>query len=82
MSDLSSSDAIGPGAWLKKVDGRLRRMEGSIGRSRIPRLCTSALRPNPAVMQPGVRLFETDTNRSIFVNASQSGFVDSAGTAV
>lgn len=80
MTDLAA--AGGFEGWLKKADTRLARVERALGRGRIPLTCTSTSRPRPARLQPGVRLFETDTNRSIYVNAAQSGYVDSAGAAL
>lgn len=76
---------VTPGNFEQLVSGllrRLERLEGGLGAMRAPKLVFSDARPEPSTLRVGVRLFELDTNRSIFVNASQDGYVDVAGTAL
>jgi hypothetical protein len=69
-------------AMLRDLVSRLGQLERSLGSLRSPRMVVSDARPDPSDFRPGTRLFETDTNRSIFVNATQDGYVDVAGTAL
>lgn len=61
---------------------RLTTLEQNLGALRAPKQVFSDARPDPSTIRVGTRLFELDTNRSIFVNATQDGFVDTAGTAL
>lgn len=80
MTDIGAADGVE--GWLRSAKKRLDSMERSIMRGRVPRTCTSTTRPRPSAMQPGVSLFEMDTNRTIFVNAGQTGYVNASGSAV
>lgn len=69
-------------AWMKETTRALREVSTAVRKSGIPRYCTSDARPYPERLQPGTPLFEQDTNRTIYVNATQDGFVNALGTAV
>lgn len=68
--------------WLRAATRRLDSLERAMGRARVPRQCVSTVRPVPNRLAVGTPLFETDTNRTIYVNATQTGFVNAMGTAV
>lgn len=73
---------IGDGSFetiFREMVRDLRLARIALAKARVPRYCTSAVRPDPSRLQPGTPLFETDTNRTIFVNATQDGYVVPGG---